>query len=176
MGFSVIEIDILRLIVAPDTLSILLYYFIPGYLFFAFIRFKEFFGLRDKWKIITGLDMIIFSIIVSAMFSMNFVLIFYAFIDWSVAVISALGVLCVQLPIHYFEKNGSYKAEYAYLIVLSIGVTLYSELSYSSAAFSYMKALSPLMGIIFFLLMFKILRYKLFATLRPESKNEIRFL
>jgi len=99
-----IQIDILGLILAPENLSILLYYFIPGYLFFAFIRFKEFFGLRDKWKIITDLDMIIFSIILSIIFSLNFILIFYAFVGWSVGVLSVLGLLCVQLPIHYFEK------------------------------------------------------------------------
>ena len=170
-----VEIDILRLILAPESLSILLYYFIPGYVFFAFIRFKEFFGLRDKWKIITGLDMIIFSIVVSIIFSMNFALIFYAFIGWSVAVISVLGMLCVQLPMQYFEKSNSFKAEYAYLAVLSIVVTFYSEVSYTIATTSYLKLLSPSIGLLFFLLMFKILRYKLLQTLRPTTKNDIRF-
>ena len=170
-----VEIDILRLILAPESLGILLYYFIPGYVFFAFIRFKEFFGLRDKWKIITGLDMIIFSIVVSIIFSMNFALIFYAFINWSVAVISVLGMLCVQLPMHYFEKSYSFKAEYAYLATLAIVVTFYSEMSYGGAAFSYLKFLSPLIGLIFFVLIFKILRYKLLATLRPATRNDIRF-
>ena len=82
-----VEIDILKILLTPDNLSIFLYYFIPGYLFFAFIRFKEFFGLREKWKVITGLDMIIFSIIVSIAFSLNFMLIFYAIINYYAVII-----------------------------------------------------------------------------------------
>jgi len=170
-----IQIDILGLILAPENLSILLYYFIPGYLFFAFIRFKEFFGLRDKWKIITDLDMIIFSIILSIIFSLNFILIFYAFVGWSVGVLSVLGLLCVQLPIHYFEKYNIYKAEYLYLVTLGIIVTFYSEISYQLVPFSYLKLVSPSIGLFFFLLIFKILRFKLFETIKPESKNVIRF-
>ena len=170
-----VEIDILKILLTPENLSILLYYFIPGYLFFAFIRFKEFFGLREKWKIISGLDMIIFSIIVSITFSMNFMLIFYAIINYSTVIISVLGILAVQLPVHYFEKSHSYKSEYAFLIVLSVVVTLFSELVYNEP-FSYLKLLSPSFGIFFFLLVFKILRYKLMETIRPESKNEIRFI
>lgn len=170
-----VEIDILQILLTPENLSILLYYFIPGYLFFAFIRFKEFFGLREKWKVITGLDMIVFSIIVSITFSLNFMLIFYAIIGYSAVVISILGILLVQLPVHYFEKSGSYKAEYAFLVTLSILVTLYSEMTYG-ASFSYIRLLSPSFGLFFFLLVFKILRYKLLDTVRPESKNDIRFI
>jgi predicted tellurium resistance membrane protein TerC len=171
----VVEIDILKILLTPDNLSIFLYYFIPGYLFFAFIRFKEFFGLREKWKIITGLDMIIFSIIVSIAFSLNFMLIFYAIINYSAVIISILGILLVQLPVHYFEKKHSYKTEYAYLIALSIAVTIFSEFVYN-APFSFIEMLSPSFGIFFFLLVFKILRFKLMETIRPESKNEIRFI
>jgi hypothetical protein len=170
-----IEIDILSLILAPENLSILLYYFIPGYLFFAFIKYKELYPFREKWKIISGLDMIIFSIVLSIIFSLNFVLIFHAFIGLSVGVLSALGLLVVQLPIQFFEKYKLYKAEYPYLAALCIIVTFYSEISYQVAPPSYLRLLSPTIGLFFFLVVFKILRFKLYETIRPESKNEIGF-
>lgn len=170
-----ITIDIVRLILAPESLSILLYYFIPGYLFFTFIRFKEFFGLREKWKILTGLDIIIFSIVLSLLFSLNFVLIFYAFLDFNVVVLSMLGMILVQLPIHYFEKSNKFKLEYAYLLILTIAVTFLSENFFAVESLNYMRVLSPSIGIVFFLLMFKIIRFKLMETLRPESKNLISF-